>query len=417
MYRTAYIYLVSNILNAVVPFLLLPILTRYLSPAEYGQIAMFQTLLAGISTFIGLNSVGAANRKFYDGEVNEKVLKEYNGSCIQILLVSSVITFITIFIFKDKLSEFLAIPVLWIYASVLISILSFITSMRLGQWQIRSQAKWFGVLQVSSSVINMLLSLFFVIIITQGAKGRIDALVISGGIVAIISGILLYKDRLLKILIWKPKYLKEALSFGVPLIPHHIGFFLINSFDRFFINEKLGLTDAGVYMVAVQLSYAVAIIFDAINKAYVPWLFERLKRNDYEEKKNIVKYTYIYYLILLFIAVVLFLIGPFFVILIAGDKYVEAGRVIGLLCLGQVFGGMYLMVTNYVFFAKKTTQLSIVTITTGIVNIILLLILVGSFGMVGAAFSFAISRFIQFIMCFNLARIYIKMPWNLSLGR
>ena len=40
------IYLVSNVLNAAIPFALLPVLTRVLDPSEYGQVAMFQTLLA-----------------------------------------------------------------------------------------------------------------------------------------------------------------------------------------------------------------------------------------------------------------------------------------------------------------------------------------------------------------------------------
>ncbi|EIQ9127591.1 polysaccharide biosynthesis protein, partial [Escherichia coli] len=41
------IYLFSNILNALIPFLLLPILTHNLTPNEYGQVAMFQTLISG----------------------------------------------------------------------------------------------------------------------------------------------------------------------------------------------------------------------------------------------------------------------------------------------------------------------------------------------------------------------------------
>ncbi|WP_279145531.1 oligosaccharide flippase family protein [Photobacterium carnosum] len=409
--KGASVYLVSNILNAVIPFLLLPILTRYLSPAEYGQIAMFQTLLAGIGTFIGLNAIGAANRKFYDGDIDETVLRQFNGSCVHILIVSSLIAFIGIFIFKNQLSEFLAIPTSWVLAAVIISFFGFITTMRLGQWQIRSQAKWFGVLQVSSSLVNMLLSLLFVIILTQGAQGRIDAQVITGILAAIIALIWLYKDKLLQIKVWKPQYIKEALLFGVPLIPHHVGFFLISAVDRFVINQKLGLTDAGIYMVAVQLSSAMAIIFDAINKAYVPWLFERLKRDNYEEKKQIVKYTYVYFILALLVAGIAFLIGPFFITLIAGDKYSEAGKVIGLLCLGQAFGGMYLMVTNYIFFAKKTGRLAVVTISTGIINVILLFVLVSHLGLIGAAMAFAISKLIQFIMTWFLVSKIIYIPW------
>ncbi|MBY3790479.1 oligosaccharide flippase family protein [Photobacterium carnosum] len=411
--KGASVYLVSNILNAVIPFLLLPILTRYLSPAEYGQIAMFQTLLAGIGTFIGLNAIGAANRKFYDGDIDEIFLRQFNGSCIQILIVSGFIAFIGILLFKNQLSEFLAIPTSWILAAVVISVFGFITSMRLGQWQIRSQAKWFGILQVSSSLINMLLSLVFVIVLTQGAQGRIDAQVITGILAAIIALIWLYKDKLLQVKVWKPQYIKEALLFGIPLIPHHVGFFLISAVDRFVINQKLGLSEAGIYMVAIQLSSAMAIVFDAINKAYVPWLFEKLKLDDNEDKKIIVKYTYIYFVIALLVGGIAFIIGPFFITLIAGEKYKEAGGFIGFLCLGQAFGGMYLMVTNYIFYSKKTGNLAIVTIVTGCVNLFLLFILIGYLGIIGAAIAFCISKFIQFILTWILANYSVKMPWNL----
>lgn len=53
-------YLVSNILNAIIPFALLPVLTRYLSPEEYGEVAMFQTLLGAMTAFVGLSMAGAA---------------------------------------------------------------------------------------------------------------------------------------------------------------------------------------------------------------------------------------------------------------------------------------------------------------------------------------------------------------------
>lgn len=405
------IYLVSNILNAVIPFLLLPILTRYLSPAEYGQIAMFQTLLSGITTFIGLNAVGAANRKYYDGNIDKTVLRQFNGSCIHILIISSLIAFIGIFLFQNQLSDFLAIPTSWILAAVIISFFSFITTMRLGQWQIRSQAKWFGLLQVSSSLVNMLLSLLFVIILTRGAQGRIDAQVITGISVAIIALTWLYKDRLLQIKVWNPQYIKEALLFGVPLIPHHVGFFLISAVDRFVINQKLGLTDAGIYMVAVQLSSAMVIIFDAINKAYVPWLFEKLKIDNYKDKIKTVKYTYLYFIGVLVTAGGAFLIGPFFIKLLAGDEYSKAGDVIGFLCIGQAFGGMYLMVTNYIFFTKRTGLLGIITIITGCLNILLLYYFISYFGLVGAAISFALVKFLQFIFTWILAAKLIKMPW------
>ncbi|HHR6142249.1 TPA: lipopolysaccharide biosynthesis protein [Providencia alcalifaciens] len=404
------IYLTSNILNAAIPFILLPILTRYLTPAEYGQIAMFQLLLSALNTFIGLNSVGAANRKFYDN-VDNDTLKTFNGSCVQVLIITFLASIIFTFIIGDKLSYFLSIPIEWIYLAIIISAITFITTLRLGQWQIRHQAKYFGMLQVGGGILNLLISLQLVIVMKQGAAGRVDAQLISCIMVALISLILLYKENLLRLFSFKPKHIIEILHFGIPLIPHHIGFFLLSAIDRFFINKELGLSEAGIYMVAFQLSTSLVIFFDAINKAFVPWLFEKLAHNVNSEKIKIVKLTYLHFLVTIFVSIISFLIGPSLLVLISGEKYIEAGNIIGLLCLGQCFGGMYLMVTNYIFFSKKTLGLSLITVFSGLMNILLIIILINPYGLVGVAFSYSISKLIQFLLTWVLSYKYVRMPW------
>ncbi|MDA6078100.1 oligosaccharide flippase family protein [Edwardsiella anguillarum] len=144
----------------------------------------------------------------------------------------------------------------------------------------------------------------------------------------------------------------------MPLLPHSLGMLLLTMSDRFIINHKLGVADVGIYMVALQLSSALAVIFDAINKAFVPWLFDRLKSDCFIERLKIVKMTYCYMLSLLFIALLAFFIAPYIVVMIAGDKYTEAGRIIGWVCLGQIFSGMYLMVTNYIFMPKDAVPVA-----------------------------------------------------------
>ncbi|EMH6404193.1 oligosaccharide flippase family protein [Providencia rettgeri] len=408
--KNSSIYLTANILNSVVPFLLIPILTHYLTIEEYGQIAMFQMLISGLSTLVGLNTVGSANRRFFDNTSHDE-LKEFNGSCIQILIFSSIICFLISYIMANQLSVFLSISINWIYIAIIVCFLLYITNLLLGQWQVRNEAKKFGILQVGSSIINMILSLQFVILLNHQAEGRVEAQLITATIIGIVSIVLLYKEKLITIFIFKPKQIQEAALFGIPLIPHHIGIFLISSVDRFFINKDLGIEQAGIYMVAVQLSSVLAVCFDAINKAYVPWLFNKLRENNFEEKKKIVKLTYIYFLLLIIISIFSFLIGPFLLVFIAGSKYSESGVLIGWLCLGQIFGGMYLMVTNYIFFSKKTSRLALTTISTGIINVILLIVLIPYVGLLGAAYAFVISKFLQFILTWFAAYSVVKMPW------
>lgn len=407
------IYLLSNILNALVPFLLLPVLTRYLTPDEYGQIAMFQTLITGLAALTGLNAVGAANRKFYDKH-DVSALALFNGTCLHILLLSSLTLGVVCFFLSAELSQWLNIPTSWVYFALVISSANFIIQFRLGQWQIRERAVSFGVMQVSQSVLVLILSLALIIGFQQGAAGRVDALMATSVVYAVLGLLLLYRDRLLVLLPLKKAFFKEALSFGVPLVPHVVGIFLLSSIDRFFINRQLGVAEAGIYMLGVQLSLGMAVVFDAINKALVPWLFRTLSDNNPHQLQRLVKFTYFFFAIVAGLGGLSFIVGPWVVTWIAGPEYQRAATVIGWLCLGQAFGGMYLMVTNYIFYAKRTGALSIVTISTGLLNIALLVYLIEWMGIVGVAMAFSISMCARFIATWWLSSRVGLVSWRIT---
>ena len=63
--KTASVYTMSNILNALIPFFLMPVLTRYLTPVDYGITSMMQVMIGFLNPFIGLNLHGAIAVKYY----------------------------------------------------------------------------------------------------------------------------------------------------------------------------------------------------------------------------------------------------------------------------------------------------------------------------------------------------------------
>lgn len=405
------IYLASNILNAVIPFALLPILTRILNPSEYGEVAMFQTLLGALTAFIGLSLHGAVGRKFYDGNLAENDLREFIGSCLQILCVTTLVTFSVLLTFSGKLSQWLGLDAKWVVLAALTIGATVVVHIRFVQWQVRKKAKSYGMLQVSRSLFDVGLSLLLVVVFVQGPDGRILAQVIAAGSFALLALWLLKRDYLISFFVWRPDFIREALQFGVPLIPHVGGMFLLTTVDRFVINSELGLAEAGIYMVAVQFGMALSLVFDAINKAYVPWLFERLKHDNDNEKRQIVRYTYAWYSFILLGAGVAFIVGPWLITLVAGEQYVRAGNVIGWLVLGQVFNGMYLMITNYIFFSKRTGLLSLASIFSGLVNFLLLIVLVRHLGIEGAAYAFCLAMALRFLLSWYVAQKRHPMPW------
>ncbi|MND93231.1 Polysaccharide biosynthesis protein [compost metagenome] len=362
-----------------------------------------------------MNAVGAANRKFYDSG-DKSSLALFNGVCIHILFFSTLCLGFISFLLSDELSKWLNIPIAWIYFAIVISSANFFIQLRLGQWQIREKAVAFGVMQVSQSIIIMVLSLCLIICLQQGASGRVDALLATTVVYAFLSIFILYRDRLVLLFPLQKYLLKEALSFGVPLVPHVVGVFILSSVDRFVINQTLGVAETGIYMLAVQLSLGMAVVFDAINKALVPWLFRTLADNNSLQLQRVVKFTYLFFIIVFALGCLSFLVGPWVVTWIAGEEYQRASEVIGWLCLGQAFGGMYLIVANYIFYMKSTGKLSIITITCGVVNIFLLLYLINVNGLEGVAIAFCVTMGIRFLLTWFLAIKSVSFSWKLTLS-
>jgi O-antigen/teichoic acid export membrane protein len=410
LFKNSIVYAFSSILSAAVPFLLLPILTRYLSPEQYGQIAMFTVTLAALASVIGFSAHGAANRRFFDEGATHTHLARFNANCLIILLVSTSLVLCVLLFTSVFFASYIGIPVVWIYLGVLCAFCTFILNLRLGQWQIRGKAKVYGVLQVTNSSIALLFSLLFVVFLHLGPDGRVYGIVVTSLLVGLASFYTLISDKLF-LFEYNKQDIREALSYGLPLIPHVLGAFLLLSVDRLVINKELGLEMTGIYMVAFSLGSALNIIFSSINNAFSPWLFGQLKENDEERKRNIVKRTYVYFVFLILMSLLAFFVAPSILKLIVGEKFHQAAEILPILIIGQVFVGMYFMVTNYIFYVKKTKYLSYVTISSGAINVTLLLVLIPYYGIEGAAFSFLIASFWQFICTWIVSAKLYPMPW------
>ena len=302
-------YLTASIINSSIPFFLLPVLTRYLEPSEYGEVAVFQVWVSLLGALCGLSVHSAASRKYYDYKQPEEGMRNFIGACLSLLVVSSSIVFLIVAPISGWVSGIIGLSQNWVLCGVLFCVLNFEIQIRLGQWQVRKKALFFGAFQVALGCMNMVRSLLLVVAFPLGVDGRLTGYSVSTLFFGFLALLLLRRDNLLA-MSWKPDLIKEALNYGVPLIPHILGAFLLLTIDRAIISSMLGLEKAGYYMVAVQFGLILGILLDSVNKAFMPWLFERLERDVTREKIEVVKFTYCYFVFLFVCALVAFLIKP-----------------------------------------------------------------------------------------------------------
>lgn len=271
----------------------------------------------------------------------------------------------------------------------------------------------YAIFQIGQTLFNIILTVFFVVFLKFGWEGRILAQLIAMCLFGLVSFYILFKNKLVEIKFNKYHFL-DALKVGVPLIPHSIGAILMAMTDRVLISNMVGIEDAGLFAVGYTIGNIIGFIEHSFNLAFAPWLFEKLNLNDASVKFQIVKYTYLYFFIILFTVLILTFLLPYIYSLFINDKFAKSQIFVFWIALSFAFSGMYKMVTNYIFYVKKTHILAWITFGSAIVNFGLNYFLIIQYGAVGAAISTAIVSFLFFIFTWILSNRVYKMPWALN---
>ena len=383
-------------------------MTRYLTPTDYGIVATFNVLLAVMVVFVGLSMHGAINVNFF--KLNKGELKNYIGNVFLILFSSFLLVFTIVYILKSNFSFFTKFPENWIPFIVIIALCQSIYAINIGLWQVEQKSLPYGLFQISRTILNISLSLIFVVLLCWGWQGRLLGTIITSVIFGLLSIFVIYKREYIKFSLNK-KYIKDALFFGIPLIPHALGGWIITGIDRIFINSMVGVAATGIYTVGYQVGMIIGLLAHSFNLAWAPFLYEKLKENNHSTKVKIVKFTYLYDVGIILLALGLSFIAPYFLKFFVSENFYFAYKYVLWIALGYAFHGMYLMVVNYIFYVKKTYILAWVTFLSAGVNIILNYFFIKANGAIGAAQATTITFFVQFIMVWILSAKVYRMPW------
>lgn len=408
LFGHAAIYTISNFAVAGVPFLLLPVLTRVLDPASYGVVAMFSMVVAFISIFVGLNVHGAISVRYLDNSKFD--IPTYVSSSLAILTISTVLMLLFISVAGNTLSDLTAIPVKWLYIAVLVAFFQFVVQVLLALWQASKKPVRYGVMRLSHALLDGCGSITFVVVLTLSWQGRITGMLAAWIFVAIVAAYYLIREGWLAKSV-ETAYVKDALSYGGPLIPHAVGGGLLGMADRFMINNLLDVSSTGIYVVAVQLGLILGMLADSFNKAFAPWLMEKLVGISPDLQGRVVRFTYAYFFAIIILALIGGIIGPLILPLLVGPEFQLAGDILIYIMIGNAFMGMYYMITNYIFFSRRTGLLSALTITVGALTVVTSWFLIKEYCLKGAAIGFMLGQAGLFLGAWIISNKCVPMPW------
>lgn len=410
MLKSGFAYVVTGFLNALTPFILLPYLTSSLSVAEYGTLGFFMTIISLLPPLLGLSLNGAAFRKYFErNEVDSK----YNTSCFLVFLINSLILFTIALLFSDKLSSLLQLPKKFIFLAMLASVNAFLITFFLSQMQALGRYKSYSMILLTHSGLNLFLTYFFISQLEWGLDGRIRAIIVAGLLTSIVILVWMSRAKIISVSLPKRAFVKDALKYSLPLIPHSFLSLLIVQSDKLLIQYTLGPYDLGVYMTAFQISLIAKVFYTSLNNAYSPWLMKHLSQGHNANHKQLVVMIYKFTAAQVILALVSYPLAIWMSALMIDKKFGSVGELAYGLVLVQILHGFYFVFSNFIFYSKKTSLLLIPTFLSGIVGIIFMIVSIGSMGVWGCVLGLVTSKLVLITLLIHRVNKLYDLPWNL----
>lgn len=414
LFRGSSIYLTIVAINLVLSFFLVPVFTRYLTPYDYGIMSTVQVSLSIASIIVGVGVEGTIPVNFF--KLNIEVFNIYLRNIFFLILINFLVVFVVVWVLDSTFLSLIPIPENWLYIAIptvfSAAIVSFATNLLIAKEKVVIRS----IYVLCQSLMPAGLSILFIVGMSMNWKGRLLALFISsyvfGGIGLLI---LSYQWRHSRINI-KLDYLKDALKFGVPLIPFAISGQVMMGIDRFFINSMISVSQTGIYSVGYQMGMLVSVFGSAFNSIWTPYFYRKLSENTQESKRNIVKLSYLLFVIFISMALTWGFVSPFLLRYLLGERFQTSISVVFWIALGYAFESIYLILSGYILFSKRTYLLTVIGIVSALVNVAFNYILIQHNGIIGAAQATCITYLVFAVLTGLLVQKMYKMPWSLKLN-
>ena len=152
IFKHSFIYTVLNFTEKALPFLVFPILTRNLSIEDLGLFVLYLAIIEILMPILTLNIDNAILINFYKLDLEH--FKKYFSSGLILFVFFYLFMFISIFIFKDIISEFTQFPSIWIVVIGLIVFFRFLVQNRQNLWRLNYELKKYSKFTIGISIVN-----------------------------------------------------------------------------------------------------------------------------------------------------------------------------------------------------------------------------------------------------------------------
>lgn len=412
--RDAVVYATGIVLARLVSFLMLPIYTRYLSPADYGVLQVLQITIdvTALALSAGLSS---GVMRFYLKAVTPAERNAVISTALFLLVALNAVGTLALVL--------AAVPIASVAltgagdggpALVRIAALSFtlepMLTVPLLFLQVLRRPGWFLIASLAKLVLQLGLNILLVVVFGWGPLGVLAGTLLA---TAVVGGCLSLWTLHMTGLHFDRDAMRSLRRFGVPYQIATAGTFILTFGDRFFLEAWHGLAAVGIYGLAYQFGFLLASL--GAQPYFRAWAPQRLALAS--EPRSVRDADYARSFLRLNLAQVLLAaaiglgIRPILTLMSAPEFHAAASLVSPILA-AFVFQTWTDAVSLGIEVSEQTRYATFATWISVLVVLVLYLLLIPPFGALGAATATVIASAVRFACTNFWSQKLWPVAWN-----
>lgn len=387
-------YAAGQILSRLQIFIVLFVLTRYLSPDQYGVLEVLTTTSFMLMIFAVLNLDSGISAYYYAEGLAERKCLVSTG-----LWINAIVGILLIFLLFSQAThlsrlllgrnDFTYLFLLTVWNAVfrgMTQLHSILLRLKFQVWK-------YNILLIGDAVFSLAFSLLAVVVFDMGVEGVIYA----NMLVAILTTMLgIYFNRAEVLAPPKKRWISPLLQMGLPLVPFSAAAWILASADRTVLATYRGLTDVGIYGISARVAAIAGLVMGPFQIAWVPFALEAWTKPSAKAL-----YTQVFRILLIgagFAIVVLGLGGPIFIQVFIPSAYWDAGRYMGLLAMSNLMNLLYYFPMVSLMIEKKSVGISLAFGVGATLNMVLNFLWIPQFGVAGATWATVIGYGVMLVI-------------------
>lgn len=389
-------------------FLLVPLYTGILSTQEYGTFDLISNSIDLLLPILTLNIIEAVLRFPIDKDKDVNYVSSVYTIGVRYSLYGSSIVFLLL----GLNHIFMIVPSIIQY-EVYIFLLYFVQAFNqlfTSFGRAINRIKEIAIAGVLNSIALVSLNLLFLLYFKLGLAGYFWAIIISYIVSNIYYAFTLGVHKYFRLKVDK-KLVFEMIAYSFPMVFNTVGWWINNVSDRYIVTWLCGAAANGIY----SISYKIPSILNVFHAIFMQaWILSAVKEYKSEKNSQFFRNVYNSYsgLLVVITSLLIILSKPIAFVLFQKEFY-QAWKYAPFLLIAVIFGSLS-GVLGGVFSAEKDSKMF--AISTGIgalTNIVLTIVLVKSFGPLGAAVATAISAYVVWLFRLIQTNKYLSLDLRL----